>query len=117
MRGNSPVRRLDRHIPGHHPAHQVTGFVFFHPPPSPRPGDGIVALLVLAPQVYALYLNTPGHLAVGLCDRSGISLYLNVFVLVSSVPESAQARITGGPAFGAVQGICLIAFILAGCRA
>jgi hypothetical protein len=46
-----------------------------------------------------------------------ISLYLNIFVLVVQlflkVPKPA---ITGGPVFGAVQGIVLIAFIIAGWR-
>ena len=95
----------------------VTGFVFFHPPAfTPAQGTGIVALLVLAPTLYALYLK---HLA-GVWRSvyvigAVISLYLNVFVLVVQlflkVPKPA---ITGGPVFGAVQGIVLIAFILAG---
>jgi hypothetical protein len=97
----------------------VTGFVFFHPPAfTPAQGTGIVALLVLAPTLYALYLK---HLAgawrpvyvVG----AVISLYLNVFVLVVQlflkVPKPA---ITGGPLFGAVQLIVLLAFIFAGWR-
>jgi hypothetical protein len=97
----------------------VTGFVFFHPPAfTPAQQVGIVALLVLAFTLYALYLK---HLAgvwrpvyvIG----AVISLYLNVFVLVVQlflkVPKPA---ITGGPVFGAVQGIVLIAFIIAGWR-
>jgi hypothetical protein len=95
----------------------VTGFIFFHPPAfTPAQGTGVVALLVLAPTLYALYRK---HLAgvwrpvyvVG----AVISLYLNVFVLVIQlflkVPTPA---VTGGPVFGAVQGVILIAFILAG---
>jgi hypothetical protein len=97
----------------------VTGFVFFHPPTfTPAQHIGIVALLVLALTLYALYLK---HLAgvwrpvyvIG----AVISLYLNVFVLVVQlflkVPKPA---ITGGPVFGAVQGIVLIAFVIAGWR-
>ena len=98
----------------------VTGFVFFHPPNPPTPAQltGVVALLVLAPTLYALYLK---HLAgvwrpvyvIG----AVISLYLNIFVLVVQlflkVPKPA---ITGGPLFGAVQGIVLIAFVIAGWR-
>ncbi len=97
----------------------VTGFILFHPPSfTPAQGTGILALLVLGPTIYALYA---GHLAgiwrpvyvVGAI----ISLYLNVFVLIVQlflkVPKPA---ITGGPLFGAVQAIVLIAFILAGWR-
>ena len=97
----------------------VTGFVFFHPPGfTPAQGTGIVALAVLAPTLYALYLR---HLA-GIWRPvyvigAVISLYLNVFVLVVQlflkVPKPA---ITGGPVFGAVQGIVLIAFVIAGWR-
>lgn len=97
----------------------VTGFVFFHPPGfTPAQGTGIVALLVLAPTLYAFYAKRLAGLwrpiyVVG----AVISLYLNVFVLIVQtflkVPEPA---ITGGPVFGAVQGIALIAFIIAGWR-
>ena len=96
----------------------VTGFVFFHPPNPPTPAQltGVVALLILAPTLYALYRK---HLAgvwrSGYVVGAVISLYLNVFVLVVQlflkVPKPA---ITGGPVFGAVQGIVLIAFILVG---
>ena len=98
----------------------VTGFVFFHPsnPPTPAQMTGVVALLVLAPTLYALYLR---HLAGAwrpvYVIGAVISLYLNVFVLVVQlflkVPKPA---ITGGPLFGAVQLIVLVAFILAGWR-
>jgi len=97
----------------------VTGFVFFHPPGfTPAQGTGIVALLVLAPTLYALYAKrlAASWRAVYVIGAV-ISLYLNVFVLIVQlflkVPEPA---ITGGPLFGAVQGIALIAFILAGWR-
>ena len=97
----------------------VTGFIFFHPPGfTPAQGTGILALLILAPTLYALYLR---HLA-GIWRPvyvigAVISLYLNVFVLViqlfQKVPKPA---ITGGPVFGAVQAIVLIAFVIAGWR-
>ncbi len=95
----------------------VTGFVFFHPPTfTPAQGTGIVALLVLAPTLYALYLkHLQGIWRSVYVIGAVISLYLNVFVLVVQlflkVPKPA---ITGGPIFGAVQGIVLIAFILTG---
>jgi len=97
----------------------VTGFVFFHPPTfSPAQHVGIVALLIAAATLYALYLK---HLAGAwrpiYVIGAVLSLYLNVFVLVVQlflkVPKPA---ITGGPVFGAVQGIVLIAFVIAGWR-
>ena len=97
----------------------ITGFVFFHPPGfTPAQGTGIVALLVLAPTLYAFYAKrlASSWRAIYVIGAV-ISLYLNVFVLVVQsflkVPEPA---ITGGPVFGAVQGIVLIAFIIAGWR-
>lgn len=105
----------------------VTGFVFFHPPHPPTPAQltGVVALLVLVPTLYGLYVR---HLAgawrpvyvVG----AVISLYLNVFVLViqlfQKVPSPFQpmeGAPPGGPVFGAVQAIVLLLFLLAGWRA
>ncbi len=102
----------------------VTGFVFFHPPGfTPAQGVGIIALLVLAPTLYALYLK---HLAgvwrpvyvIG----AVISLWFNVFVLViqlfQKVPvlQPLAGNPPSGPVFGAVQGIVLIAFVIAGWR-
>ena len=97
----------------------ITGFVFFHPPGfTPAQGTGIVALLVLAPTLYAFYAKRlAGSWRAIYVIGAVISLYLNVFVLVVQsflkVPEPA---ITGGPLSGAVQGIVLIAFIIAGWR-
>jgi hypothetical protein len=102
----------------------VTGFVFFHPPGfTPAHGVGIIALLVLAPTLYALYLK---HLAgvwrpvyvIG----AVISLWFNVFVLIiqlfQKVPvlQPLAGNPPSGPVFGAVQGIVLIAFVIAGWR-
>jgi hypothetical protein len=97
----------------------VTGFVFFHPPTfTPAQHVGIVALLVLAVTLYALYVkHLTGVWRPVYVIGAVISLYLNVFVLVVQlflkVPKPA---ITGGPVFGAVQGIVLIAFVIAGWR-
>jgi hypothetical protein len=105
----------------------VTGFVFFHPAGAPTPAQitGVLALLVLVPTLAGLYLK---HLAgawrpiyvVG----AVISLWLNVFVLIiqsfQKIPspfQPAEGAPPGGPVFGAVQGIVLIAFIVAGWRA
>lgn len=97
----------------------VTGFVFFHPPTfTPAQHVGILALLILALTLYALYAK---HLAgvwrpvyvIG----AVISLYLNVFVLVIQLfLKLPKPAITGGPVFGAVQGIVLVAFVIAGWR-
>jgi hypothetical protein len=105
----------------------VTGFVFFHPanPPTPAQITGVVALLVLAPTLVGLYLK---HLAgawrpiyvIGVV----ISLWLNVFVGIiqslQKIPspfQPAEGAPPGGPVFGAIQGIVLIAFVVAGWRA
>ena len=102
----------------------VTGFVFFHPPGfTPAQGTGIVALLVLAPTLYALYAKRlAGSWRAIYVIGAVISLYLNVFVLVVQsflkVPRFSPGRQPpAGPVFGAVQGIVLIAFIVAGWRA
>jgi hypothetical protein len=51
-----------------------------------------------------------------------LALYFNVFVLVAQSfqkipPLSGQPSITGGPVFGAVQGVVLLGFAWAGWRA
>ena len=98
----------------------VTGYIFFHPPNPPTPAQitGVVALVILAPALYGLYLkHLTGIWRPIYVIGAVISLYLNVFVLVVQlflkVPKPA---ITGGPVFGAVQGIVLVAFLLAGWR-
>jgi hypothetical protein len=103
----------------------VTGFVFFHPPNPPTPAQlvGVVALLILAPTLYALYLK---HL-IGVWRPvyiigAVISLWFNVFVLIiqlfQKVPvlQPLAGNPPSGPVFGAVQGIVLIAFVIAGWR-
>jgi hypothetical protein len=96
----------------------VTGYIFFHPPNPPTPAQltGVVALLILAPTLYGLYLkHLTGIWRPIYVIGAVISLYLNVFVLVVQlflkVPKPA---ITGGPLFGGVQLVVLLAFILAG---
>lgn len=103
----------------------VTGFVFFHPPGfTPAQGTGIVALLVLAPTLYGLYAKRlAGSWRAIYVIGAVISLYLNVFVLVVQLFQKVPAlqplagNPPSGPVFGAVQGIVLIAFIVAGWRA
>lgn len=105
----------------------VTGFVFFHPPhvPSPAQITGAVALLVLAPTLYGLYLaHLGGAWRTVYVVGAVISLYLNVFVLIiqlfQKVPSPFQpmeGQPPGGPVFGAVQLVVLLLFVLAGWRA
>jgi hypothetical protein len=105
----------------------VTGFVFFHPANAPTPAQilGVIALAVLVPTLAGLYLkHLTGIWRPIYVVGAVISLYLNVFVLViqlfTKVPSPFQpmeGQPPGGPVFGAVQGIVLLAFILAGWRA
>ena len=105
----------------------LTGFVFFHPPHAPTPAQltGVVALAILAPTLYGLYLaHLRGFWRPVYVIGAMISLYLNVFVLViqlfQKIPSPFQpmeGAPPGGPVFGAVQGIVLITFVLAGWRA
>jgi hypothetical protein len=101
----------------------VTGFVFFHPPHPPSPAQlvGAVALLILVPTLYALYLK---HLA-GIWRPvyvigAVISLWFNVFVLIIQLFQKVPAlqplagNPPSGPMFGAVQGFVLIGFVAAG---
>ena len=101
----------------------VTGFVFFHPanPPTPAQATGVVALVVLAPTLYALYLrHLTGIWRPVYVIGAVISLWLNVFVLIIQLFQKVPAlqplagNPPSGPVFGAVQGIVLIAFIIAG---
>ena len=96
----------------------ITGYIFFHPPNPPTPAQitGVVALVILAPTLYGLYLkHLTGIWRPVYVIGAVISLYLNVFVLVVQlflkVPKPA---ITGGPLFGGVQLVVLLAFIVAG---
>lgn len=105
----------------------VTGFVFFRPAGAPTPAQltGVVALLVLAPTLYALYVaHLRGTWRAVYVVGALISLWLNVFVLIiqsfQKIPspfQPAEGVPPGGPVFGAVQAIVLILFLIAGWRA
>jgi hypothetical protein len=105
----------------------VTGFVFFHPAGSPTPAQltGVVALAVLAPTLYGLYIaHLRGFWRPVYVVGAVISLYLNVFVgfiqsfqKIPSPFQPMEGAAPGGPVFGAAQGVVLILFILSGWRA
>ena len=103
----------------------ITGFIFFSPPGAPTPAQltGVVALIVLAPTLYGLYgAKLAGKWRATYVIGAVASLYLNVFVLVvqlfTKVPALHATMLPGpapgGPAFGAVQGLVLLACFWAG---
>jgi hypothetical protein len=95
----------------------VTGLVFFHPPSfTPAQGTGVVALLALIPTLYGLYMaRLAGPWRLVYVIGAVFSLYLNVFVLVVQLFQKLPTPpVTGGPLFGATQGVVLLAFIAAG---
>jgi hypothetical protein len=83
---------------------------------------GAISLVILAVALFALYgRHLAGRWRTAYVITATLALYLNVFVLViqsfikvpplhalvPSIPPS-------GPVFGAVQGVVLIAFLIAG---
>jgi len=106
----------------------ITGFVFFSPPGAPTPAQltGVVALIVLAPTLYGLYgAKLAGRWRSIYVVGAVIALYLNVFVLIVQLFTKMPALhatmppgpAPGGPLFGAVQGLVLLALAWAGWRA
>jgi hypothetical protein len=100
----------------------VTGFLFHNEHVTPGMVIGAISLVILAVALFALYgRHLAGRWRTAYVITATLALYLNVFVLViqsfikvpplhalvPSIPPS-------GPVFGAVQGIVLIAFLIAG---
>lgn len=102
----------------------LTGFVFFHPPHAPTPAQltGAVALVILLPTLYSLYLaHLRGFWRPVYVIGAVISLYLNVFVLViqlfQKVPSPFQpmeGAAPSGPVFACVQAVVLALFLFLG---
>jgi hypothetical protein len=100
----------------------VTGFAFFpnNHPVSPGQIVGAISLLDLALALYALYVRgMAGGWRATYVVTATIALYFNVFVLVAQLfqklpPLNGQPPITGGPLFGAAQGVVLLFFVISG---
>ena len=102
----------------------LTGFIFFRRDQLlPSHITGIVALIVLAPTVYALFLRKlAGGWRRAYVIGAVISLYLNVFVLVVQlflkVPAihalAPNAPVAPEPPFKIAQGIVFVLFVVFG---
>jgi hypothetical protein len=95
------------------------------PPPSPAQVTAVIAFIALAVSLYAFYgRHMAGRWRATYVVTAIIGLYLNVFVLVTQAFTKVTALCAllpacpapGGPVFGAVQAIVLIAFVIAGWR-
>ncbi len=103
----------------------VTGFLFHNDKVTPGMVIGAISLIVLAVALFALYgRHLVGRWRPVYVITATLALYLNVFVLVIQsfikVPPLhalVPAIPPAGPIFGAVQGVVLLAFVLAGWRA
>jgi hypothetical protein len=103
----------------------VTGFLFHNSSVTPAMVIGGISLLVLAVALYAFYgRHLAGHWRAAFVITATFALYLNVFVLVvqsfikiPALHALAPSIPPAGPIFAVVQGVLLIAFLLAGWRA
>jgi hypothetical protein len=103
----------------------VTGFFFHNTTITPAMIIGAVSLAVLAVALFAFYgQHLAGRWRTAFVITATLALYLNVFVLViqsfikiPALHSLAPAIPPSGPIFGAVQGLVLVGFLLAGWRA
>jgi hypothetical protein len=104
----------------------ATGFLIRPEAPAPSPAQitGVIALVTLALALFAFYgRHMQGRWRTVYLVTAIIGLYLNVFVLVvqlfTKVGSLAAIAGTppGGPVFGAVQGLVLLGFVIAGWQA
>ena len=100
----------------------VTGFLFHNTSVTPGMIIGAISLVVLAVALFALYgQHLAGRWRTVYVITAILALYLNVFVLViqsfikiAPLHALAPSIPPAGPIFGAVQGVVLIAFVVAG---
>jgi len=103
----------------------VTGYFFHNDTVTPAMVVGAISLIVLAVALFALYgKHLAGRWRTIYVITATLALYLNVFVLViqsfikiPGLHALAPAIPPAGPIFGAVQGVVLLAFVVAGWRA
>jgi len=100
----------------------ATGYLFHNTSVTPAMIVGAVSLMVLAVALFALYgRHLAGRWRTAYVITAILALYLNVFVLViqsfikiPALHALAPSVPPAGPIFGAVQGVVLIAFVVAG---
>ena len=100
----------------------VTGFLFHNSHVTPGQVVGAISLVILAVALFALYgRHLAGRWRTAYVVTAVAALYLNVFVLViqsfikvPALHALAPSIPPAGPIFGAVQGVVLIAFLVAG---
>jgi hypothetical protein len=103
----------------------TTGFLFHNTSITPGMIIGVISLVVLAVALFALYgRHLAGRWRAAYVITATLALYLNFFVLViqsfikvPALHALVPAIPPAGPIFGTVQGVVLIAFLLAGWRA
>jgi len=103
----------------------VTGFLFHNDKVTPGMVIGAISLIVLAVALFALYgRHLAGRWRTAYVITATLALYLNVFVLVIQsfikVPPLhalAPSIPPAGPVFAAIQGMVLLAFLVAGWKA
>ena len=103
----------------------LTGFLFSNSSVTPAQITGVVSLLVLAVALFALYgRHLAGRWRTAYVITAVAALYLNVFVLViqafikiPALHALAPSIPPAGPAFGGVQGVVLIGFLILGWKA
>jgi len=100
----------------------ATGYLFHNDSVTPAMVVGAVSLAVLALALFALYgRHLAGRWRTAYVITALLAFYLNVFVLViqsfikiPALHALAPSIPPAGPVFGAVQGVVLIAFVIAG---
>jgi len=124
MKGKTPVTLTGIFL-GLTVATSVTGFLFHNTSVTPGMIIGAISLVILAVALFSLYgRHLAGRWRPAYVVTAILAFYLNVFVLViqsfikiPALHALAPSIPPAGPIFGTVQGVVLIAFLLAGWRA